>query len=51
MDKITREEFENDVKYFRDKICSDIIKNGFDGVEDWLRIAMSQMLEKKIKND
>ena len=50
---ISREsrEFERLVKVYSTKICSEIIKNGFEGVELWLRVAMSEALNTKISQD
>jgi gamma-glutamylcysteine synthetase len=40
-------EFEKLVKVYSTKICSEIIKNGFEGVELWVRVAMSETLNTK----
>ena len=44
-------EFERLVKVYSTKICSEIIKNGFEGVELWLRVAMSETLNRKINQN
>ena len=49
--KISREEFEKLVKSYSTNICSEIIKNGFEHVESWVRIAMSQTLDTKINQN
>ena len=49
--EISREEFEKLVKSYATKICSEIIKNGFEHVESWVRIAMSETLNTKIKQN
>jgi len=47
-EEISREEFERLVEVYSTKICSEIIKNGFEGVESWVRVAMSETLNTKI---
>ena len=49
--EISREEFDKLVKSYSTKICSEIIKNGFEGVEAWLRLAMSLTLNTKINQN
>ena len=50
-EEISREEFERLVKVYETKICSEIIKNGFEGVQSWVRVAMSQTLDTKINQN
>ncbi len=49
--EISREEFERLVKVYETEICSEIIKNGFEGVQSWVRVAMSQTLDTKINQN
>jgi uncharacterized protein YifN (PemK superfamily) len=49
--EISREEFERLVRSYATNICSEIIKNGFENVESWVRIAMSQTLDTKINTN
>jgi len=49
--EISREEFERLVRSYATNICSEIIKNGFEDVESWVRIAMSQTLDTKINTN
>jgi len=49
--EISREEFERLVKVYETKICGEIIKNGFGGVQSWVRVAMSQTLDTKINQN
>ena len=49
--EISREEFERLVRSYATNICSEIIKNGFENVELWVRIAMSQTLDTKINTN
>ena len=39
--EIKREEFEELVIKYTKNICNDIIKNGFNGIEGWVRELMS----------
>ena len=47
--EISREEFDKLIESYATKICSEIIKNGFEGVEMWLRLAMSETLDINLK--
>ena len=49
--EISREEFERLVRSYATNICSEIIKNGFEHVESWVRIAMSKTLDTKINQN
>ena len=49
--EISREEFERLVRSYATNICSEIIKNGFEEVESWVRLAMSETLNTKISQD
>jgi len=50
-EEISREEFDKLVKSYATKICNEIIKNGFEDVESWVRIAMSETLNTKINQN
>ena len=39
--EISREEFEELVIKYTKNICNDIIKNGFNGIEGWVRELIS----------
>jgi len=41
MKKISNKEFDKLAVKYTNNICSDIIKNGFEGVEGWVKILMS----------
>ena len=49
--EISREEFERLVRSYATNICGEIIKNGFEGVQSWVRAAMSQTLDTKINQN
>jgi histone H3/H4 len=49
--EISREEFEKLVKSYGTKILNEIIKNGFEGVESLVRVAMSDTLDTKINQN
>ena len=42
MKKITNKEFDKLAVKYTNSICSHIIKNGFDGVEGWVREIMAE---------
>tara|TARA_B100000900_G_scaffold346861_1_gene311797 strand:+ start:49 stop:219 length:171 start_codon:yes stop_codon:yes gene_type:complete len=49
--EISRKEFEELVINYTKNICNDIIKNGFNGIEGWVReLISSEFIIKKIKN-
>ena len=46
--EISREEFEELVIKYTKNICNDIIKNGFNGIEGWVReLISSEFIIKK----
>lgn len=52
--EISREEFEELVIKYTKNICNDIIKNGFNGIEGWVRELISSefiLNQKQNKED
>ena len=48
--EILRKEFEELVINYTKNICNDIIKNGFNGIEGWVReLISSEFIIKELK--